>query len=183
MAEHPDVQTVNPEYPSRLSSVNSRIIPGTSQKLRLFWGVPYRVSRLIAPALAEIKQVYFPGEEKLVSLDVLKLYRGEDRIRQDPEDIRGTSGRGRDEIPRTVFRPERPGDKEAEIAVEELLEVPQEWNEVPDLMTEDKDVQPNTETAVKRKIDEVAWHGENGGKTMISTHSVMENTESRGILF
>ena len=32
-----------------------RIIPGTSHKLRSFWAaVPYQVSRLIAPALAEI---------------------------------------------------------------------------------------------------------------------------------
>ena len=62
-------------------------IPGTSHKLRLFWAGPYRVSRLIAPALAEIKPVYYPGEEKLVSLDILKLYHGEDVIHQDPEDI------------------------------------------------------------------------------------------------
>ena len=31
--------------------------------------------------------MYYPGEEKLVSLDLLKLYRVEDVIRQDPEDI------------------------------------------------------------------------------------------------
>ena len=31
--------------------------------------------------------MYYPREEKLVSLDVLKLYRGEDVTRQDPEDI------------------------------------------------------------------------------------------------
>ena len=55
-----------------------RIIPGTSHKLRLFWAGPYRVMKLIAPALAEIKPVYYPGEEKFVSLDMLKLYRGED---------------------------------------------------------------------------------------------------------
>ena len=42
---------------------------------------------MIAPGLAEIKPVYYPGEEKLVSLDVLKLYQGEDLIFQDPEDI------------------------------------------------------------------------------------------------
>ena len=64
-----------------------RIIPGTSHKLRTFWAGQYRVSRLIAPALAEIKPVYYPREEKLVSLDMLKLYCGEDVIRQDPEDI------------------------------------------------------------------------------------------------
>ena len=35
----------------------------------------------------EIKPVYYPGEEILMSLNVLKLYRGEDVIRQNPEDI------------------------------------------------------------------------------------------------
>ena len=55
-----------------------RIIPRTSLKLRSFWAGPYKVSRLIAPALAEIKPVYYPGEEKLVSLDVLMLYPGEE---------------------------------------------------------------------------------------------------------
>ena len=42
---------------------------------------------MIAPALGEMKPVYYPREEKLVSLDMLKLYWGEDVIRQDPEDI------------------------------------------------------------------------------------------------
>ena len=63
-----------------------RIMPGTSHKLRSFWAGPYRVSRLLAPALAEIIPVHYPGEEKLVSLEVLKLYHGEDVICQDPED-------------------------------------------------------------------------------------------------
>ena len=31
--------------------------------------------------------MYYPGEEKLVSLDVLKLYRGEDIVRQEPTDV------------------------------------------------------------------------------------------------
>ena len=43
--------------------------------------------KLIAPALAEIKPTYYPRKERLVSLDVLKLYRGEDIICQSPEDI------------------------------------------------------------------------------------------------
>ena len=43
--------------------------------------------KLIAPALAEIRLVYYPGEERLVSRDVLKLYRGEDMICQNPEDV------------------------------------------------------------------------------------------------
>ena len=64
-----------------------RIIPGTIHKLRAFWVGPYWVMKLIAPVLAEIKPVYYPGEERLVSLDVLKLYRGEDVICQNPEDI------------------------------------------------------------------------------------------------
>ena len=64
-----------------------RIIPGTSHKLRSFWAGPYRVSKLIALSLAEIKPVYYPGEEKLVSLDVLKLYHGEDVVQQEPEDV------------------------------------------------------------------------------------------------
>ena len=51
-----------------------RIIPGNCHKLRSFWAGQYSVSKLIAPSLAEIKPVYYPGEEKLVSLDVLKLY-------------------------------------------------------------------------------------------------------------
>ena len=50
-----------------------RIIPGISHKLISFWAGPYRVSKLIAPSLAEIKPDFYPGEEKLVSLDVLKL--------------------------------------------------------------------------------------------------------------
>ena len=57
-----------------------RIIRGTSHKLRQFWVGPYRVSMLKAPSLAEIKPVYYPREENLVSLDVLKLYHGEDVV-------------------------------------------------------------------------------------------------------
>ena len=37
-----------------------------------------------------------------------------------------------------------------------MLEVPPEWNEVPDLMMVTKDVRPATEAAVKKKMDEVA---------------------------
>ena len=64
-----------------------RIILGTRHKLRSLWAEPFRVSKLIVPSLAEIKPVYYPGEKKLVSLDVLKLYRGEDLVRQEPEDV------------------------------------------------------------------------------------------------
>ena len=64
-----------------------RIIPDTSHKLRWFWAGPYWVFKLIAPALAENKPVYYPREEKLVSLDVLKLYHGEDVVLQEPRDV------------------------------------------------------------------------------------------------
>ena len=39
---------------------NARVIPATSHKLRSFWAGPYRVDKLIAPAPAEIKPVYYP---------------------------------------------------------------------------------------------------------------------------
>ena len=42
-----------------------------------------------------------------------------------------------------------------------MLEVPPEWNEVPDLMMEDKDVLPEAEGSTKQKR-------ENGGRKMIS---------------
>ena len=43
--------------------------------------------KLIALALAEITPVYYPREERLVSLDVFNLCRGEDVIHQNPEDV------------------------------------------------------------------------------------------------
>ena len=46
-----------------------------------------QVSKLIALSLVEIKPVYYPGEEKLVSLDVLKLYHGENVVRHKPNDV------------------------------------------------------------------------------------------------
>ena len=46
--------------------------------------------------------------------------------------------------------------KEAEVAVEESLEVPLTWNEVPDLMMEAQDGRMIMEVAIKLKRDEVA---------------------------
>ena len=45
------------------------------------------MEKSVAPSLAEIKTVYYSGEMKLVSLDTLKLYRGEEVMRQNPEDL------------------------------------------------------------------------------------------------
>ena len=135
--------------------------------------------------------MYYPGEEKLVSLDVLKLYCGEDVICQDPEDIdlnqwldKGelkelpqaplVKAERRSQEPSVDRRdPEIPPEPELEIQVipedpkeiavregvhkriqaqihhedmvaeatkEEMLEIPPEWNEVPDLMMEDEGV-------------------------------------------
>ena len=71
------VQTFNSTHQGRKFNVAlAGIIAGTSHKLRSFWVGPYRVSRIIAPSLAEIKHMYYPEKEKIVSLDILKLYRG-----------------------------------------------------------------------------------------------------------
>ena len=73
-------------------------------------------------------------------------------IPEDPEEI--TVRKGINERIQAEIHHE---DKEAESRAEEMLEVPMERNEVPDLMIEDEDVRPATEVAVKWKIDEVAW--------------------------
>ena len=73
-------------------------------------------------------------------------------IPEDPEEISVREG-----IHERIQAEIHHEDKEVETAVKEMLEIPLEWNEVPDLMTEDKDVRPTIEAAVKRKIDEVAW--------------------------
>ena len=56
-------------------------------------------------------------------------------------------------------------DKEAEVAVEEMLEVPPEWNEVADLMMEDEASMMITEAATKGKKLE---GGGKGRRKMIS---------------
>ena len=58
------------------------VVPGTSHKLRSFCARPYPVTKLIAPALADLKPMYYPGEDRLVSLNVLKLYLGDYVVRQ-----------------------------------------------------------------------------------------------------
>ena len=72
-------------------------------------------------------------------------------ISEDPEDIAVKEG-----IHERIQAEIHHEDKEVEARAEEMLEVPPEWKEVPDLMMEDKDVRPATEAAVKQKLDEVA---------------------------
>ena len=92
------------------------------------------MSKLIAPALAKIKPVYYHREKKMVSLDVLKLYSGEDVICQNPEDINpdGWLDKGElAELPKTpmeeaeIMPRETTGDwRDPEIPLEPYLEIP-----------------------------------------------------------
>ena len=151
--------------------------------------------------------MYFPGEEKLVSLDVLKLYRGENVVRQEPDDVDpdrwvdkgeltelpeiSVGERERVfmetrldpvnpeitaepdlEIPMILDDPEemavREGiheriqaeiyneNKEREAQAKEMLEIPPEWNEVPDLIMEDEDILPENMRPEKRRRDEIS---------------------------
>ena len=213
----PKALTQNIQAGCLLWYLDPLIIPGTSHKLRSFWAGPYRVSRLIAPALAEIKPVYYPGEEKLVGLEVLKLYRGEDVIHQDAEDINpdrwldegeltelpeatlGEAERRNIEPSLNQRNPEIPpepaleiqiilkdpeeiavrdgiheriqaeihqGNKEEEGRAEEMLEVPPELNEVPDLMMEEEDVLPEATGSTKRRGEEVSRGQRKRGRKM-----------------
>ena len=109
---------------------------------------------------------------------MLKLYRGEDVIRQDPEDIDPDRWLGKGELTELPKAPlgeaerrhivpsvdqrnsEIPLEPALEIQIipedpEEMLKAPPEWNEVPDLMMEAKNVLPEAAESTKRKQDEV----------------------------
>ena len=45
-------------------------------KLRSYWVGPYKIVRLMAPALAEVIAVYEHGKPRIVYLDILKEFRG-----------------------------------------------------------------------------------------------------------
>ena len=53
-----------------------KIIPGSCDKLRSYFAGPYKIVRLMAPALAEVIAVYEQGKPTIVSLDILKEFRG-----------------------------------------------------------------------------------------------------------
>ena len=142
-----------------------------------------------------------------MSLDVLKLYRREDVVRQEPKDVdpdrwvdKGEltelpeiSLRGRERVymetvpgPRSPeisaesaidiqVIPEDPEEmavregihkriqaemhhenKEIEARAEEMLEIPREWNRVPDLMMEEEDILPEDTRPDKWKRDEIS---------------------------
>ena len=67
-------------------------------------------------------------------------------------------------------------DKKAEAAEEVMLEIPPEWNAVPDLIMEDKEVMMIKETDTKWKRDEVAqgwrkWRKEDDIRPEKNEHS------------
>ena len=75
-----------------------RIIPGSCDKLRSYWAESYKIVRLMAPALAEVIAVYEQGKPRIVSLDILKEFRGENNVHGLPSDPLHPSFQGGDEI-------------------------------------------------------------------------------------
>ena len=64
-----------------------KIIPGSCDKLRSYWAGPYKIMRLMAPALAKVIAVYEHGKPRVMSLDIVKEFRGGEqhaRIIQQP---------------------------------------------------------------------------------------------------
>ena len=72
-----------------------KIIPGSCDKLRSYWAGPYKIVRLLATALAE---VYEQEKPKIVSLDILKEFRGENNVLGLPRDPPHPAFLGGDEI-------------------------------------------------------------------------------------
>ena len=61
-------------------------------------GGPYKIVRLMAPALAEVIAVYEHGKPRVVSLDILKEFRGENNVHRLPSDPPHPAFQGGDEI-------------------------------------------------------------------------------------
>ena len=77
---------------------DSRIIPGSCDKLRSYWAGPYKIIRLMAPALAEVIAVFEQGKPRIVSMDILKEYQGENNVHSFPSDPPHPSFQGEDEM-------------------------------------------------------------------------------------
>ena len=75
-----------------------RIIPGSCDKIRSYWSGPYKIIRLMAPALTEFIAVFEQGKPRIVSLDILKEFRGENNVKGLPSDPPHHSFQGGDEI-------------------------------------------------------------------------------------
>ena len=59
---------------------------------------PYKIVRLMAPALAEVIAVYEQGKPRIVSLDILKKFRGENNVHRLPNEPPHPSFQWGDEI-------------------------------------------------------------------------------------
>ena len=77
---------------------NVRSIPGSCDKLRSYWAGPYKIVRLMAPALAEVIAVNEQGKPRIVSLYILKEFRGENNVHGLPNNPPHPSFQGGDEI-------------------------------------------------------------------------------------
>ena len=71
---------------------------------------------------------------------------------EDPKEIAAT----REGIHERIQAEIHQGNNEVEARVEEILAVPSEWNEVPDLRTEEEDNLPKATGSNKRRRDEIS---------------------------
>ena len=82
-------------------------------------------------------------------------------------------------------------NKEEEARAKEMLEVPLEWNEVPDLMMEEEDIlsKATGSTKIEKRCNLQRAEKTSEGRQLLAretgtfAHSISENTKSRGILF
>ena len=72
-------------------------------------------------------------------------------IPEDPEEMAAREG-----IHERIQGEIHHENKEREARAEEMLEIPLEWNEVPDLIMEDGDILPENMRPDKRKRDEIS---------------------------
>ena len=75
-----------------------KIIPGSCDKLKSYWAGPYKIVSLMAPALAEVIAVYEHGKPRVVSLDILKEFRGENNVHRLPSNPPHPAFQGGDDI-------------------------------------------------------------------------------------
>ena len=75
-----------------------KIIPGSCDKLRSYWAGPYKIVRKIAPALAEVIAIYENGKTRIVNIDMLKEFWGENNNHGYPSDPSHPDNRGEDEL-------------------------------------------------------------------------------------
>ena len=73
-------------YPPLWTIFDSKIVPGSFDKLRSYWAGPHQNIIKISPALAEVMTVYEREKPRLVSINVLKEFRGDSGVHGFPSD-------------------------------------------------------------------------------------------------